>query len=284
MLTLMHSAAAAIMIVALALVLRGATPAAAGADDVAALVAAASRYAQDYQEKFSAIVCEEHQSQRVIGADGRTRRQRELVSDYLLIKVGSRTRGFRDVGSVDGQAIADRRDRLRRLFVEPNRSDLTEAERITAESSRFNIGFARTFDALVVPLTMLLPKWVDGFRFTATDQGLAFEEVRSPSLIQLRGREGTQDLPLRGELSIDRATGRLLGAKLTADNSDFITTADIRYMENAAIGLLVPVEATEEYRQTSKPRADRLEVRSTYGNFRRFQVTFTESFGSVLEK
>jgi hypothetical protein len=265
-------------------ILCGSTAHAQDVNRVAALVAAASRYAQDYQQKLSAVVGEEHQTQRVIGADNRVRRQRDLVSDYLLVKVGSRVLGFRDVGSVDGHPIADRSDRLRRLFLTPGPSGLTEAEKITAESSRFNIGFPRTFDALAVPLTLLLPKWVDGFRFTAIDRGLAFDEVRSPSLIRLRDRDGTKDLPLRGELSIDGTTGRLLAAHLMADNAEFVTTVDIRYAEDAAIGLLVPVEATEQHRQSSKPRADRLEVVSTYGNFRRFQVTFTETFGGVPEK
>ena len=77
-----------------------------------------------------------------------------------------------------------------------------------------------------------------------------------------------------GDVTIDGDTGRVSGAQLVAANSQFVLTVDVRYAENAASGLLVPVEMREEYRSpTSK---DRLEVSSTYSNFRRFQVTVDE--------
>ena len=81
-------------------------------------------------------------------------------------------------------------------------------------------------------------------------------------------------MSLHGVLTIDGNTGRVSGAQLVAANSQFVLTVDVRYAENAASGLLVPVEMREEYRSpTSK---DRLEVSSTYSNFRRFQVTVDE--------
>ena len=51
-------------------------------------------------------------------------------------------------------------------------------------------------------------------------------------------------------------------------------TVDVRYAEDAATGLLVPVESREDYRTPDSK--DRLEVSSTYSNFRRFQVTVDE--------
>ena len=79
---------------------------------------------------------------------------------------------------------------------------------------------------------------------------------------------------LHGALTIDGNTGRLSGARLAADNGDFAVTVDIRHAEDAASGLLVPVESREDYR--SPKSKDRTEVSSTYSNVRRFQVTVDE--------
>jgi hypothetical protein len=82
------------------------------------------------------------------------------------------------------------------------------------------------------------------------------------------------DMPLHGGLTIESSTGRLSGARLVADNPLFVLTLDVRYSEDAASGLLVPVESREDYRTPDSK--DRLEVSSTYSNFRRFQVTVDE--------
>lgn len=79
---------------------------------------------------------------------------------------------------------------------------------------------------------------------------------------------------LRGALTIEEGTGRLSGARLIAENPQFVITQDVRYVEDAASGLLVPVESREDYRTPLEK--DRLEVLATYSNFRRFQVTVDE--------
>jgi hypothetical protein len=50
-------------------------------DPVAALVERAGRYVQEYEKQFSAVVCEEHQTQRVLRVNGRERKRRDLVSN-----------------------------------------------------------------------------------------------------------------------------------------------------------------------------------------------------------
>jgi hypothetical protein len=81
-------------------------------------------------------------------------------------------------------------------------------------------------------------------------------------------------MPLHGSLTIESSTGRLSGARLVAENPLFVIAMDVRYAEDAAIGLLVPVESREDYRTPDSK--DRLEVSSTYSNFRRFQGTVDE--------
>ena len=127
----------------------------------------------------------------------------------------------------------------------------------------------------MLPLAVLHAEKATGFHFARTADGLTVDEFRSPSLEWSRLKNGPRrDLFLHGALTIDGNTGRLSGARLAADNGDFAVTVDIRYAEDAASGLLVPVESREDYRSpTSK---DRTEVSSTYSNFRRFQVTVEE--------
>lgn len=50
----------------------------------------------------------------------------------------------------------------------------------------------------------------------------------------------------------------------------------VRYSEDPRLKLMVPTEARERYWFEGKPNEDRLEVESTYSNFRRFQVSTEE--------
>jgi hypothetical protein len=50
----------------------------------------------------------------------------------------------------------------------------------------------------------------------------------------------------------------------------------VRYREDPQVKLLVPFEMQERYWQPHRPRDDRLEVASSFSNFRRFQVITDE--------
>jgi hypothetical protein len=247
---------------------------------VAALVERAGRYVQEYEKQFSALVCEERQQQRIVRAGGRERKRRELVSDLLLVKVGDKTVSFRDVIAVDGKTVRDRQERLRKLFLDGtgSQSTMRQARAIADESTRYNIGFSRSLEALMVPLEILQPRSAAGFQFASATEGLTFQEFRSPSLVRYRNGGRVQDMFLRGRFTLDVDSGRVRGATLIATNSAFETTFDIRYLEDANLGLLVPAEMHEQYRHAEKPGDDQLEVRSSYSNFRRFQVRVDERF------
>jgi len=252
-----------------------------GQDDrVATLVERAGRYVQEYEKQFSALVCEERQQQRIVRADGRERKRRELVSDLLLVKVGDRTVSFRDVIASDGKMVRDRQERLRKLFLDDaaSRTAMRQARAIADESSRYNIGFSRSLEALMIPLEILQPQSASGFHFASAAEGLTFQEFRSPSLVRYRSGGRVQDMFLRGRFTVDVDSGRVRGASLIATNAAFETTFDIRYLEDATLGLLVPAEMHEQYRHAEKPGDDQLDVRSSYANFRRFQVKVDERF------
>lgn len=209
-------------------------------DAVAALVARAGRYVQEYRRQFSAVVCEERQTQVIIRSDGRTRKRRELVSDFLLVKVGSGTMSFRDVIAVDGKPVRDRQDRLRKLFLDAPKTALKQASAVAAENTRYNIGFSRSIPALMLPLAILDPRLASRFRFALTNAGLAFDEFGSPSMIRARKGSETRDMFLQSRFVIDTDSGRLRAASLTANSTVFESTFDVRYVENPTLELLVP--------------------------------------------
>lgn len=238
------------------------------------LVSRATRYVEEYERQLSAVVCEERQTQRVVKSDGTTRKTRELVSDLLLVRTGDFTQTFRDVIAVDGKPISNRQERLRQLFLGTPRGRLKQAQAIAKEGARYNIGFDRGLDTLMLPLVILHARRVTGFRFARTADGVTFDEFRSPALLRSSIRGVVSDMFLRGALTIEGDTGRLSGARLVAENPQFTVTVNVRYAEDAASGLLVPVELREDYR--TPVEKDRLEVSATYSNFRRFQVTVDE--------
>jgi hypothetical protein len=239
----------------------------------------AGRYVEECDKAFSAVVCEERQVQRLVRPDGTVKKQRDLTSDFLLVKVGSeRMLAFRDVIEVDRTAVRNREDRLRKLFLETPRSAVEQAQAIAKESARYNIGVSRTLNSPLLPLQVLHPRVASGFRFAQSADALTFEEFRSPSVIRHKAGGGSHDLFSRGSLVVEPATGRVLSVTLTAGGaaSAFDVTFDVRYAEEPVLGLLVPIEMRERYWRPARPRDDRLEVVSAYSNFRRFQVTTDE--------
>ena len=128
---------------------------------------------------------------------------------------------------------------------------------------------------LMLPLVILHAKTATGFRFGRTADGLTFDELCTPTLAGSVFGGVRRDMFLRGALTIAGDTGRLSGARLIAENPQFVLTLDVRYAEDAASGLLVPVESREDYRIPVE-EYDPLEVSSTNSKFRRFQVTVDE--------
>ena len=245
----------------------------------AAIVEQAGRYVEAYESAFAAIVSEERQVQKLVQADGQVRETRELHSDFLLIKTGPEwAQVFRDVIAVDQKPIRDRTDRLRRLFLENPKTALEQAQAIAKESERYNIGVNRTGNSPLVPLLFLHPQQAARSRFTMGEASLIFEELQRPGLLRTRRGSTTYDLLARGSFEIEQVSGRVRAAQFTAPGppGSYSTSLAVKFADDPQVKMMVPTVVRERYWFADKRGEDRLEVESTYSNFRRFEVSVKE--------
>jgi hypothetical protein len=240
----------------------------------AVLAERAGRYVEQYESAFPAFAAEELQVQKLVRPDGRVRETRELRSDFVVVKTAESTYAFRDVLSVNRKPVRSRSERLRRLFVDSPRTAIEQARAIARDSDTHNIGPSRTPQSPLLPLMFLRPGLSSGSRFTSAGATLSFQEVRMPSGLSQRSGSMRLNPKVRGTFQVDPASGRVLTAELTAEGPSPMVSfsMSVRYRLDKALGVMVPVEVRERYWTAGKPADGRLEVQSTYSNFRRFDV------------
>ena len=265
-----------------------------GPSDVSTLktvLAGAAAYVDDFRDQLSGIVAEEYYVQRRIPGD-----QRELRSDLLLVRSNTTPRWlqFRDTFEVDGKPVRDRADRLTRLFLEPAGSATEQAQRISAESSRYNLGpVLRTVNVPLMPLMFLerdiQPRFrfsrvadrsnpvapLDGapeglFRVTTEVWVVRFEERERPTIV--RDPDRRRNVPAEGRFWIEPRTGRVLMSEMRATHPEVRADITVSYQSEPLLGLFVPAGMHEVYRYTRPGSLGRIEATAVYGKFRQFQV------------
>lgn len=238
------------------------------------LVARASAYVVDLLARFTSVVAEERYVQETTSPH----RRRELRSDFLLVKPPGSDEWFqfRDVVSVDGKEVSDREQRLTALFLNEPKSALARAQEVTAEGSRFNLESIGTLNKPLFALAYLQPRYASRFRFTVgpIDKSVGdgvrliqFTEWARPTILRRSAANG--DLPARGRIWVEEATGRVLKTALRAAEAEIVTTFEF----DDTLQLSVPLEMRELYRYRSY---DVTGV-ATYGRFRRFEVRTEET-------
>lgn len=257
------------------------------------LLHATGGYVAQLRERLSNMVAEEHYDQSAEGPP-RGGQRRELRSDFLLV----RPAGFdwfleyRDVIEIDGRLVQDRQDRLTDLFLSPSSSAHIQAQAITVASARHNIGgITRTLNTPTLALVLLHPSYQPRLTFTRTfdtepslnalhgeypSNGtdvwvIAFVETASETLI--RGAGG-KPLPVQGRFWIKAATGTVVASELLVIDPDLQGQVNVWYQMNPELGVAVPTEMREEYRDLN---GWHVEGSASYTNFRRFQVLTEES-------
>jgi hypothetical protein len=284
----------------LAAVLAGAT-ALAQPLNLDGVIAKATQYVADYEQKFSVLVAQEEYVQEIrwqsVASGGNLTRanpgggfnntdavqkRQVLRSDYLLVALRGGWMPFRDVFEVNGRYVHESEDRLARLFTRPTSTSFEQAAQIMRESTKYNIGsVTRTINIPTLALLFLHPDIVKRFEFKREGEERAagrnawlvgYRETGRPSLIKTsRGR----DLPLAGRLWIDPQDGTVLKTYLVAADPEVRAQVTVDMREDEDIELWVPA-SMEEYYKDSRESRD-IFGRATYDLYRKFQASTDEA-------
>ncbi|HSP91166.1 MAG TPA: hypothetical protein VLN08_09670 [Vicinamibacterales bacterium] len=249
-------------------------------------------YVGVYERQYSGLVAEEEFRQSSRGNNVRLR------SDYLLVKPEKSPVwvSFRDVYEVDGVAIRDRDDRLRRLFLEPGEDIWRQLQAIQDEGARYNLGIVER--NINVPLFLLRflqaenrPRFsfrLAGKRKVAGVEAwrIEFEEQVFPTMIR---DTQDKDVDAKGWFHVEEATGAIVEAALKIEEHGSTGEILVSFRHDPALGMWVPAEMKETYRTLTQrslagvPRLEPIiEGTAVYSKFRRFQVK-TE-VGNVIPK
>jgi hypothetical protein len=275
-----------------AFLLLSAVTARAQPPDVDAVLEKAADYISSYKRDFVGIVAEETYRQTVTGLPERrdargfpvdgVRQRRDLKSDILYVRTpdGDRWLQFRDVFEVDRKPVRDRAERLAKLFLQPSRSVQQQAQDISTESARYNIGGVnRNINLPVLALSVLETESRPWFSFNGARKKdvweIEFREERGSTLIRTND---AQSMPSHGRFTIEAATGRVLSSDLIAESARLRARIEVQYAPDAQMGLLVPREMREKYESKD---GSVIEGRASYAKFRRYQVTTDEKLGTV---
>jgi len=258
-------------------------PAQPALDQVLAQVAA---YLTAYADQYASTIATERYTQTYGGVGSRTFTRRTLVAEFGIVRVpgSSQWLGFRDVTRVNGKPIADREGRLAKLFQNPSVDALKQADSITEESTRFNLGpILRTVNNPAIVLEALDARNQSRFTFSKGGEEtldgtrvwtLRFTEPGSPTFVTTFKGE---DEPLVGRAWVDPVSGRPLRVELTiavhSANLPFVTTIEVTFHKDPRLQLWVPATMTERYSAGAQVFAS---GDASYTDYRQFGVDTRE--------
>jgi len=263
-----------------------------------------ARYVGDFIPRFANVVAVETYEQRTTaqlgsplsvpegmkrdGLDSRTVVWR-LSSDFMLVRYqlgGLNWIAFRDPSVVNGTVLDRPKDRLVKLFTEPNIDATERAAVIATESTRFQIpggSFAVTNPLIVVAL--LQAHYQPRLRFTlGNEERLAGTRVRrlrfeereeQPEAPGIGNRAGQKWPPLLGDVGRVRGTawfepetGRIVRTEARLGAGSNTATTLTLFARDEGLALTVPVEMRTSWTYKERP----VNGVATYGEFRRFGV------------
>jgi hypothetical protein len=247
----------------------------------------ATAYIDRFERTFTSVTWHERYEQelrlpRRFGSSGasttavRARRLLESELFFAWLPADATWITVRDVVSLDGRARPDSERRLPSLAARASVS-LPELRDLARQNGRFNLGtIVRTFNEPTLALLFLDARHVGGVRFTrAGRQSTAgrtvityqFEERGRPTLI----RSGERDVPVRGTLDIDEATGAVWSSRIELSDpaGDLNGNMSVDYQPHVAFDVLVPREMRESYASST----ERVDAFAVYSDFRRFQTS-----------
>jgi hypothetical protein len=243
---------------------------------VLSVLDAAAAYLDAYDQRFSAVVSEEHYEQMARGTRATITGHRVLRSDLLLLNAGEAGwLCFRDVYEVDGRPVRDRSTRLMDLFVHPQPDAIDQASKIREEGARFNIGgLNRTVNdpTMVLPFLRRAQQRRSVFELGGGEtvagtrtRVLSFKELAMPRMIHT-----SDDSPASGRVWVEPETGRVVRTELVLATVDGRAKIVVTYAPQAKLdGLWAPARMEEHYEVGASRTIDGV---ATYTNFRQFSV------------
>jgi hypothetical protein len=248
----------------------------AGAPDSDAVVAMASAYVTEYESKLGGIVAQEDYRQDL------PQLTRRLKSDFMLVRFSNDGPWipFRDVIEVDGKPVGDRQRRLEQLFLTADAQARDNAERISRESARYNLGrYYRTTNVPLIGLEYLRSGNVPRSRFEKP----RLEVVDGVSAWKVEFKEGSREtvihdgerrpLPAQGTIWVRATDGAVLRTTVRVETFNLVSTIDVTYCAVPSIPVLVPCRMAEALWTTG----ERITSVATYTNIRQFKVSTSES-------
>jgi hypothetical protein len=233
------------------------------------LLFAVAQYVERYEPQLSSMVAEEDYQQTI--RRWREREEQRTISDFLFLKLPGSVNwvGFRDVYSVDGEPLRERKDRFHEILQRGGDVERQAAE-LAAESARLNIGsVVRSINVPTLVLGWLAHVPQGRFEFALKGRKtiagtrcrvVAFREREIPTLI--RGRDDT-DVPSGGSFCASE-DGRVWSTELKPQGRAAVV---VTYRAEPQFSMLVPDEMRESYGE------DRIECLARYSKYRRFSVS-----------
>ena len=256
-------------------------PAPPPADPVLATVLEkAGDYVVRFGETFRDVVVEETYLQWRTNAGAPRRSKADLL--YVSIPGAISWTCFRDVFEVNGQPVREHESRLEKLFLAESRaSAIQKADAIIIASAQYNLGTLRTVNVPTLPLLFLHPENQHRFRFERKGRRrfgdhdaveIALHEVVQPTLVN-DGERGS--VPATGRVFVDPRDGVVLRTEMHFYPSHTIAYLVTDYRFDPRLGIWLPAEMTEQYRD-SRNKAIDTEASARYTKYRRFGVTTEE--------
>jgi hypothetical protein len=247
----------------------------------------ATAYVDRFERTFTSVTWHERYEQelrlpRRFGSSGASttavsaRRLLESELFFAWLPTDATWITVRDVVVLDGRARPDSERRLPSLAARASVS-LPELRDLARQNGRFNLGpIVRTFNEPTLALLFVDARHVGGVRFTRVGRQSAagrtvityqFEERGRPTLI----RSGERDVPVRGTLAIDEATGAVWSSRieLSAPAGGLTGRMAVDYEPHVAFDVLVPRDMRESYASST----ERVDAFAVYSDFRRFQTS-----------
>jgi len=237
----------------------------------------ASRYVVAYQHELDGVAADEAYEQRTLNTSGEVTDTRTLTSSsvFVLVPTDGIWRSFRQVLSVDGEAVRRRGPTLVDLLTDPPSDAQEEVERLDQDGAEHHLGEVdRRLQLPLLPLMFLDPLYRHRFNFEKVGEEqvdgrtlwqVRFVEQVRPTLIQ----SSSGNSYAQGSLWIDTETGRVVRSELTM--ADVGTSVTATFQADPELGAWVPASVEESY----QVRDGTVEGVLRYSNFERLPVSVT---------